>query len=134
MTETNYEIWCCTEHVATVTLRNGRARSWEPIQPPPGETPHATIATVPDISGLETVDLHSMVHRDAVERHVTELKWDDHRSWVIRCLTCSEQFEIAEARLPWLTYVLQAGDWSVTGGMVPLAVLNAPGASSLTRT
>jgi hypothetical protein len=125
MTETDYEIWCCDEHVATVTTtRKLRVRKWNPIQPPSGETPHMSIATVPAGDGLETADLHSLTHMDAGERHVTELQWVDHRSWIIRCRACTQQFEITESRLPWLAHVLQAGDWSITGGTVPLAVLN----------
>jgi hypothetical protein len=43
--------------------------------------------------------MHEMTTAGAAERHVTEIAWSSHRSWVIRCGQCPKQVEVSDRSL-----------------------------------
>lgn len=137
MTAVRYVVGCCST-VAEIEVSDDHVT----ISPPVGEelyrvqAPPRITESIQDQSG-GTLDHEGMLieyqARDRIhtlimgwvevaERHVSEAIWPDHSSWIIRCLACGQQFEVAN--LPKLAHVLGCGDWSVTGGVVPLGVLN----------
>lgn len=130
---TRYVIGCCDSTVAGIEVSAEDVT----IFPPDGEELYRL--TVPPRIEDPSLDHEQMrieyqardkIHRlmmervEVTNRHVSEVIWADHSSWIIRCLTCGQQFEVTPVNLPRLGRVLAAGDWSATGHVVPLGVLN----------
>lgn len=123
----DYAIICCTGNaIAYLNIgRKGRR-----VKVTPAEPAHMTIAVNPVVDGNPTWppgQFHEMVTAAAVERQVTEVAWPTHRSWIIRCNSCTEQAQVSGRNLPALAVRLQSrGDWPVIDKVriVPLGVLN----------
>jgi hypothetical protein len=128
MTASRYAVICCTGHALAYfdTDRFGRVTVTTA-----GETPHLSIASAPVVDGkpLQTPEqMHEMTTAQAAERHVTEIAWATHRSWIIRCgeVGCTQQAEVSNLNLRKLTQRLAEGTWPDVDGIhiIPLRVLN----------
>lgn len=125
-----YQVGCCSQDIAEIDIVDGHIAA---IRPPNGEDLYK-VAPPNRLEGLTAEQMkleyqardkmHSLVMQRTSDSHVSEVVWPDHSSWVLRCLDCGNQFEVAESAKPKLARVLGASDWSKVGGVVPLGVLN----------
>jgi len=131
---TTYVTSCCDGTVAEIEVNGDHVT----ISPPAGEELYRLqaprrVEKTPNLSEEQMqleyqarAKIHTvMMERvEVAERHVSEVIWAHHSSWIIRCLACREQLEVTQAKLRNLAHILKSGNWSVTGGVVPLSVLN----------
>lgn len=126
-TERRYGVTCCTG-LALVYLDVGSNGT---IKVRPEGPQHMTIAVNPVVDGklaFPPDQLHAMTTGAATERQVTEIDWQTHRSWIVRCGegSCTQQVEVSSRSFPRLAHVLEQGTWPEVDGVrvVQLRVLN----------
>jgi len=127
-----YAIVCCRPEPIAVLRVDGTRRLRVKVEPWE-QSPSMRIVTNPVIDGKTVFDpdeLAVQTHRDVVARRVTEIQWDGHRSWVIRCgESCSrnQQAQIRAEHLPRIAAKLAQGRWDEQYDnmpVVPLGVLS----------